>query len=104
MATSLNSVADIVQAVTTPEYMEEGFYVFMDIRTPSEDRYRSTLEALGYEGDIGTTPDRNGNVQTMFTTDDNQISVNVHYQGPKPEKPEKDDDSEPSEGESDLEG
>ena len=105
MATNIDTFANVWQTITTDEYRSNGFYTFVSVRTPNEERYKNTLEAIGYEGEVGSTPDRNGNVNTLFTLDDNSLSVNVYYQGPKPEKPEKDDsssDTEPSEAESDL--
>lgn len=105
MSTSFESFASVFETILNEDYRKEGFYTFVSVRTPNEERYKNTLEAIGYEGEVGSTPDRNGNVNTLFTLDDNSLSVNVYYQGPKPEKPEKDDSSsetEPSEAESDL--
>jgi hypothetical protein len=104
MTTTVDTVNDVLTQVLSPEYMTEGFFLNIALRTPSEDRYRTTLETMGYEGEINTVPDRNGSVATMFITDDKRMALSVFYQGDKPEKPSVDDDGdgEPSEGESDL--
>lgn len=102
MTVTALGMIDMLNTIIDESYQDEGFYTLVSVRTPNEQRYDNMLGLLGYEGDINRTPDRNGNVATLFRSDDGLVGVSVFWQGPKPEKPESETDSEPSEAESDL--
>lgn len=102
MTVTATGVGDLINTIINESYQDEGFYTLISVRTPNEERYTNVLNMLGYEGDVNRTPDRNGNVATLFRSDDGLVGVSIFWQGPKPEKPESETDSEPSEAESDL--
>jgi hypothetical protein len=75
------SINEVMDFVTSKGGVEQNFFSSLLITTPNNDRYLSTLVALGYEGEVGNTPDKRGMVSTMANSSDGLMGVVVSYQG-----------------------
>jgi hypothetical protein len=88
MSTKIETVGELLNHITGPDYVELGYFTTILVNTPGEEQYNSVLDWLEYEGERNTEPDKRGVVSTMYTSDDGLVGVLVSYQGERPAKVE----------------